>query len=419
MAGAHKLWLLLAVLIAALNLRLGIAAPGPVIETIRDDTGMSSALAGVLITIPFACMSAFAFAGPPMIRRGSPYGVILLALLSIGSGTLLRAVAPTPVLMILATVPIGMGIALAGVALPVVVREQFASRSGAVTAGYVSSFSIGVVVIAVAIGPLADAVGGWREAFAISALPALIAAVVWVGATRGLGRPGARPRPAAGGAAPAAGGGEPAAGTVLTVPGRRRPDRVELLAAASFGLQSMTYAGLVGWVAALYVDAGWSEGTASLATALLGLFVIPGSLFFASISQGRDRRPWLAATVAVMAVGLIGIGLAPEAAPLLWLAAFGGGGGSALALQLALPIDLRASPDGVARLTGWMLGLGYVLSAIAPTVVGALRDATGGFTVPITGLGVVSLLGIVVALMLPPPLSARERELPAAAPPAP
>jgi MFS transporter, CP family, cyanate transporter len=388
--------LLVAVLIAALNLRLGIASPGPVIETIREDTGMSSALAGVLITIPFACMSAFAFAGPPLIRRGSPYSVILLALLLIGGGTLLRAVAPTPVLMIVATVPIGMGIALAGVALPVVVKEQFSHRSGAVTAAYVSSFSIGVVVIAVSIVPIADALG-WREAFAISAAPALVAAVVWTVATRRLAQRAA------------SGGGPSEADVALAVPVRRRPDRVELLAAASFGLQSMTYAGLVGWVAALYIDAGWSEGTASLATASLGLFVIPGSLFFASISQGRDRRPWLAATVAVMAVGLIGIGVAPEAAPVLWLAAFGGGGGSALALQLALPIDLRATAEGVARLTGWMLGLGYVLSAIAPTVVGALRDATGGFTVPITALGLVSLLGVVVAFLLPPPIWAREQ----------
>ena len=389
--------LLVAVLIAALNLRLGIASPGPVIETIRADTGMSSALAGVLISIPFACMSAFAFTGPPLIRRGSPYSVILLALLLIAGGTLLRAVAPTPLLMIAATVPIGMGIALAGVALPVVVKEQFSHRSGAVTAAYVSSFSIGVVVIAISIVPLADALG-WREAFAISAVPALVAAVVWTAVTRELAQSTA-----------ASGGGLSEADVALAVPVRRRPDRVELLAAASFGLQSMTYAGLVGWVAALYVDAGWSDGMASLATASLGLFVIPGSLFFASISQGRDRRPWLAATVAVMAVGLIGIGVAPEAAPLLWLAAFGGGGGSALALQLALPIDLRATADGVARLTGWMLGLGYVLSAIAPTAVGALRDATGGFTVPITGLGLVSLLGVVVAFLLPPPLWAREQ----------
>jgi len=388
------LWLLGAVLIAALNLRLGIASPGPVIETIRADTGMSSGLAGVLITIPFACMSAFAFTGPPLIRRSSPYGVILLALLLIGGGTLARAVAPTPLLMIAATVPIGMGISLAGVALPVVVKEHFQSRSGAVTAAYVSSFSIGVAVVAATIVPLADAVGGWRAAFALTAVPALVAAAVWFAAMRALGRSPGAPVEV-----------PPAVGAAVVVP-RRGPDRVELLAAASFGLQSMCYAGLVGWIAALYVDVGWSESDASLATASLGLFVIPGSLLFASLSQGRDRRPWIAGTVAVMAAGLIGIGLAPEAAPVLWLVAVGGGGGSALALQLALPIDLRASAEGVAQLTAWMLGLGYMLSAISPTAVGVLRDATGGFTVPITGLGLLSLIGIAVALLLPPPLRA-------------
>jgi CP family cyanate transporter-like MFS transporter len=390
-------WLLVAVLIAALNLRLGVASPGPVIETIRADTGMSSGLAGVLITIPFACMSAFAFAGPPLIRRSSPYSVILLALLLIGCGTLARAVAPTPLLLIAATVPIGMGISLAGVALPVVVKQHFQRHSGAITAAYVSSFSIGVAVIASTINPLADAVGGWREAFAISAVPALIATVVWVAAMRAVRRS----------AVAAANELEPT-GATLAVRGRL-PDRVELTAAASFGLQSMCYAGLVGWIAALYVDAGWSERTAALATASLGLFVIPGSLLFAHLSQGRDRRPWLAVTVAVMAVGLFGIGLAPDAAPVAWLVAFGGGGGAALALQLSMPIDLRASPDGVARLTAWMLGLGYLLSAIAPTAVGILRDATGGFAVPITGLGVLSLIGVVVALMLPPPLRSPTR----------
>jgi CP family cyanate transporter-like MFS transporter len=55
-----------------------------------------------------------------------------------------------------------------------------------------------------------------------------------------------------------------------------------------------------------------------------------------------------------------------------------------------------------------MLGLGYLLSAISPTLVGVLRDATGGFTVPITVLAVLSLLGIVAAFLLPPPLWARQ-----------
>lgn len=391
-------WLLIAVLAAAFNLRLGIAAPGPVIETIRADTGMSSSLAGVLITIPFLCMSGFAFAGPPLIRRGSAEAVIVLSLLLIGLGTLARAVAPTAFLLIAATVPIGSGIALAGVALPVVVKQHFRSRSGAVTGAYVSAFSLGVILIAVAIGPLADAVGGWRPAFAISSVPVLLALAIWMVVNRGVGGSPAPPT------TPSADAGLAAIGV------RRRPGRTELLAAASFGLQSMCFSALVGWVAALYIDIGWSAGTAALTTASLGLFVIPGSLIFPSLSQGRDRRPWIAGTVGLMCVGLLGIALAPGAAPPAWLLAFGIGSGAAVALQFALPIDLRATPDGVARLTAWMLGLGYLLSAAAPILVGMLRDATGGFTVPMAALGVLALLGVIVALMLPPPVSTGREE---------
>ena len=383
-------WLLVAALVAAFNLRLAIAAPGPVIDTIRADTAMSSGLAGVLITIPFVCMSAFAFAGPPLIRRAAPYGVVLLSLSLIGAGTLARAVAPTPAFLIGATVPIGIGIALMGVALPVVVKQRFVHHSGAVTGAYVSALSAGVFVIGVGIVPLADLIGGWRPAFAISAAPAVVAIVMWFAVHSGIRAPsGSDRRPASSLAPPA---------------GAFRPGRVEVLAAASFGLQSMCYAGLVGWIAAIYIEVGWSPAAAALTTASLGLFVIPGSLIVPSLSQGKDRRPWIAVTVAVMAVGVLGIAVAPGAAAPLWLAAFGLGGGAAFALQLALPIDLRSTALGVAHLTAWMLGLGYVLSAAAPILVGVLRDVTGGFVVPMTLLGSLALLGIVVAFMLPPPL---------------
>jgi CP family cyanate transporter-like MFS transporter len=345
----------------------------------------------VLITIPFVCMSVFAFAGPPLIRRSSPFGVILLSLLLIAAGTLVRAAAPTPALLIAATIPIGMGIALAGGTLPVVVKQHFHRHSGAVTGAYVSALSLGVGAIAVTIVPLAEAVGGWRPAFAISAAPALLAVAMWIAVNRGMKE--------AGKADPAI-----AEEQLSPPPAALRPGRVELLAGASFGLQSMCYAGLVGWVAAIYIESGWSPESAALTTASLGLFVIPGSLLFPSLSQGRDRRPWLAGTLVVMAVGVLGVALAPDAAAVLWLLAFGIGGGAAFALQLALPIDLRESPDGIARLTAWMLGLGYVLSAAAPIVVGILRDLTGDFVLPMTLLGSLALLGVVVAFRLPPPL---------------
>ena len=281
------LWLLIATLVAAFNLRLGIASPGPVIETIRADTGMSSGLAGLLITIPFVCMSGFAFAGPSLLRRTSSYGVILLALSLIAAGTLARAGAPTPLLLIAATIPIGMGIAFAGGALPVLVEQNFRRHSGAVTGLYVSSFSVGVALIATTIEPLADLLGSWRAAFAISAIPALVAIVIWVAISHARRVPG-EPLPAA--IAPLGPG--PAVSNL-------RPGRVELLAAASFGLQSMCYAGLVGWIAALYVETGWSTRHRGADHRLAGPLRDPGVADLpeplagprsAAVDRGHDDR---------------------------------------------------------------------------------------------------------------------------------
>jgi len=390
-------WLLAATLLAAFNMRMPIAAPGPVIDTIRLDTGMSSGVAGALITIPFVCMSAFAFAGPPLVRRTSAYAIVLLALSLVCGGTLARAVAPTPALLIAATVPIGIGIAVMGVTLPVVIKQHFARRSGATTGAYVSAMSLGILTISLTIVPLSEALGGWRAAFALSAVPAVLAIALWLAVHNAASAP-ARTRTEDPPDAPA---------------GNMRPGRVEIRAGLAFGLQSMTFAGLVGWVAAIYVDAGWSPGTAALTTASLGIFVIPGALILPSLSQGRDRRPWIVVGLAVMVAGLLGIALAPDAAAWVWLVAFGAGGGSAFALQLALPIDLRATPLGVARLTAWMLGLGYVLSACAPILVGTLRDLTGEFTIPVLALAALGSLGAIATLGLPRPLSgAHAQEVP-------
>ena len=398
----HLGWLLAATLVASINLRLAVAAPGPVIESIRIDTGMSSGVAGLLITIPFICMSAFAFTGPPLLRRVSPYRVVLLALALVGGGTLARSVAFDPALLLLATVPIGAGIAVMGVALPVIVKEHFPARSGFVTGAYISAMAIGVIALGIFLIPLVDLVGGWRPAFALTAIPALLAMAMWIGVHSSATMPAGTNR-------------RRHADPATTAIPLSKPGRVEFLAATSFGLQSMTYSALAAWVVALYVDLGWSAGTASLLVALMAVSVIPASLIVASLSQNRDRRPWIAGSVAFMCVGLFGVALVPDVAAWLWIAVIGLGGGAAFALQLALPIDIRATPLGVARLIAWMLGLGYLLSAATPIMIGVLRDVTGGFVLPMTLLAVLAAIGIGIPFLLPSPLPRLPESRPSAA----
>ena len=47
--------------------------------------------------------------------------------------------------------------------------------------------------------------------------------------------------------------------------------------------------------------------------------------------------------------------------------------------MMTLPLDFERTPKRVGALVAMMLGLGYTISAAAPFLLGAIRDATGSF----------------------------------------
>jgi CP family cyanate transporter-like MFS transporter len=125
---------LIGIAATAATLRVAVVGVGPLLDPIRTDLGMSRSVAGLLTTIPYVCISLFAFAGMRVVARLG-YGVLVQAcLLVLALASLVRAVMPSASLLLLMTVPIGVAIALAGVALPGVVKRRFAERGGQVTA---------------------------------------------------------------------------------------------------------------------------------------------------------------------------------------------------------------------------------------------------------------------------------------------
>jgi MFS transporter, CP family, cyanate transporter len=274
-----------------------------------------------------------------------------------------------------------MGIALTGLALPGVVKLYFPGRSGAITGGYVASLALGGGVGALLVVPLAHRLGGWRGALAVTALPALVALPVWLRATATLGDD----------ARPLRGLGE-------HTPERRRPGPQGLRLGLMFGLQSMCFAALISWIAALYRQTGWSTGHAALTSAVVSLLVAPAGLLLPRLSDGRDRRPWVFWTAVLMASSVLAIAVAPRAVSWLWVIAFGFGTGSIFSLMMTMPLDLRDSQSEIDELTGWMLGIGYILSAGAPALVGLGRDLTGNFELPLIVMSVLGFGSGIVAL---------------------
>ncbi|MEA2198801.1 MAG: transporter, family, cyanate transporter [Solirubrobacteraceae bacterium] len=382
----------LAIIAAAFNLRIGVVAVGPLIDRIRAATRMSATLAGALGSIPFLCMGVFALVGVPLVRRLGARRLITWALVLLVAGTLVRAIAPSGALIVIATIPIGIAIALMGLALPGVIKRHFPARLGAGTGAYVAALSVGAAIIALVAVPLADALGGWREAFAITALPTAAALPLWL----------LLPRDEA---------EEPRAGESRADERRadaRRaeraprprllPSRLGWHLAALFGLQSMCFAAMINWIAALYVQAGWSVGAAAITTATISIVTIPAALLIPGLSDGRDRGKFLMAAAVSMSVGMLGLAFAPTSAPWLWIAAFSVGNGSLFPLALTLPLDLGERESAATQLTAWMLGFGYILSATGPLIVGGLHDLTGGFTLPVALLGAFGIGSGLLAL---------------------
>jgi CP family cyanate transporter-like MFS transporter len=165
-----------------------------------------------------------------------------------------------------------------------------------------------------------------------------------------------------------------------------------------FGLQSMCFAAVISWVPALYRQEGWTAGQAALTTAVVSFLVAPAGMVVPRLSDGRDRRIWVLWTAVVMASAVLGMSIAPDTLPWLWVVTFGLGTGSIFALMMTLPLDLGGSQAQVDELTGWMLGLGYILAAAAPALVGVGRDVTGSFEIPLIVMAVLGFGAGFVAL---------------------
>lgn len=364
-----------ALVAVAVNLRIALVVVGPVIERIRADTGMSSPVAGLLNTIPFLCMSVFAFAGPPMLRRLGLRDLIAASMALIGAGAIVRSAAQQPALMLAGTLPIGIGIGLIGVALPALVKRHFALRGSAMTGVYIAAMCLSAAVASLAVAPVAHW-WGWRFALgALTLIPMVIGAAIWMAGRidRGVSRG--------------------AAGQSVLA----RPTRESVSLALIFGFQSFCFGSLLTWLAALYQSEGWSLGGGALLNALMMALVVPASLVVPRLSLGHDRRAWLAGSALTMASGILGLAVAPTAAPVLWIVLISSGSGGLFSLTISLPLDLRDTPAEVADMVTWILGIGFFLTAVGPVVTGAIRDVTGGFSAAMLVLAAVASLPAVLA----------------------
>jgi CP family cyanate transporter-like MFS transporter len=363
-----------AILLAALNLRPAITSLGSVLEEARDGLGMSGAVAGLLTSVPVLCFAVFGIAAPRLARRFGPAAVVCAGMAVIALGLTLRPFAGgTPVFLAASVVALA-GIAVTNVLMPVIVKRYFPDRVGPMTGIYSMALTAGAALGSAATVPVAHAAGGsWRVGLGVWAVVAVVAVLPWLALARD------RVRGEVTGAAPA--------------PGVRiTRSRTAWALTVFFGLQATSAYVVMGWLPQIFRDAGVAAGTAGLLSAVAAGMGVPLSFVLPALA-GRMRHQGPLA-VALGLFGLAGYGglwLAPAAAPLLW-AVLLGITNATFPLALTM-IGMRSrTGSGVVRLSAFTQCTGYLIAFPGPILVGALYQHSGGWGLPI---------GLMAAILLP------------------
>jgi CP family cyanate transporter-like MFS transporter len=385
----HGVALLAALFLGAMALRPQLIGAAPLLPDIDDDLGISHAVAGLLGTIPVLCMGLFAFPASHLAVRFGTRGAIGACLAGIAAFGFLRALAPGAPLVLGLTFPIGVAMGVAGALMPVAVKERFAHRPVFASGVYITGMNLGAALASALAVPIAAAWGGWRVSFAVFSGATLLCVAAWLLLTP------SRPRGALRAAA---------------APPPRVPWRRGLVwgLVGIFGLQALIYYGLNAWLPDAFQEQGWSDGAAGALVALMAVCALPAGLVVPFMADRfGSRRQWLSMSATALIVATAGIAAVPDLG-WLWVVLAGLGLGSVFPLVMTLPLDVAHEPGDVGAVVALVLGGGYSIGALAPFVLGAVRDATGSFATSLWVLVAVAvaLLASVVALspgrLLPP-----------------
>ena len=395
---------LAAVLLYALNLRGPITALAPVVENVRADLGLSATTVGLLTGVPVLCFALLTPLAAVLVGRLGTAQAVAGSLLTVLAGTLLRSVGDFRTALV-GTVLIGAAITVGNVALPVVVARDFSSGVTGVTGAYTAAMNAGSVLTTLGTAPLAALVG-WRWALASWGVLAVVALVAWqrvygwrraprvASASGAVAAPDEAPDDARQAPGSAEGSAPPPASAATHV--LRNP--LTWLFVVTFAAQSASYYGLTAWLPALLHDeTGLSRAGAGAAAALFQGFGVLGSVLAGgALARWRTRRVALAVGALWLSLPT-GLLLVP-AGWAVWASLGGLAQAANFVLIFSVVTVVADSPAAAGRMSAAIQTVGYVAAGLAPSVLGAVHTASGGWRAPL--LVVVAGLAVMVVAHL-------------------
>jgi CP family cyanate transporter-like MFS transporter len=368
----------LAFVLAALCLRAPFSAVGPVSDELGNELMLSTGALAVVTALPLVCFGLLSPVAPVIAARIGIHRAVLVGIAALAAGIALRLVGTVG--LFAGTVLLTGGIAIVNVLLPAAARAEYGSRSAVVVGMTVASMAASASAGAGLAQPLTSLGGSARIGLLLWGVPvlvALVAVAVLARARRNVPLPAAE---------------APVSRTGIL------RDRVALAVTLYLGLQSLSFYAMLTWLPDLLEsEAGVSPVGAGGLVAAAAVLGAPASLVVPPLAARRPGQVgWVTACSVPTAVAIVGLLVAPAAAPVLWALLYGLGTGAAFPLAMTLVLQRTRDVAQTGRLSATAQSLGYLLAATGPLAVGLLHGATGGWRTSLLLLLVVLVLQTVI-----------------------
>jgi CP family cyanate transporter-like MFS transporter len=375
-----------ALVLVALCLRAPFSAVGPALDELGDEYGLPTGALAVVTALPLVCFGLISPFAPMLASRIGVHRAVLTGTALLALGILVRLVGSVG--LFAGTVLLTGGIAIVNVLLPAAARAEYGPRSAVVVGMTVASMAASASAGAGLAQPLTSLGGSARTGLLLWLVPVMVAlacVAALVAARRDIPPSDAPP-----------------AGSRTAI----LRDRVALAVTLYFGFQALSFYAMLTWLPViLETEAGISPVAAGGLVALAAVLGAPAALVVPPLAARRpDQVGWVVIASVPTAVAIVGLLVAPGAAPVVWALLYGLGTGAAFPLAMVLVLERTRDVAQTGRLSASAQSIGYLIAATGPLVVGLLHEATGGWAA-----GLAILLVVLVAQTLIGVLAGRPR----------
>ena len=373
-------WLLIiGVILVGANLRVPLTSAGALVSFIRDDFGISNALAGAITTLPliaFALLSPFA---PKLANKIGMERTIAISLILLIAGILIRSASGIE-LLFTGTLLVGLAIAIGNVLMPGIIKMNFPYKIGLMTGLYAIVMNVfGALGSGLSIPIATSGNLGWRGSLVIWGGLALITLIIWL------------PQLAKKHNAKKNINNQQIGGLFLS--------SLAWKITVFMGSQSLIFYTLITWLPTILMANGYDIHLAGWGVFIFQFASIPFTFIIPIIADKMKNQVLIAFISSLLIIiGLVGLLAGLSDLSILWIILLGAGNGSAFSLSMMF-FTLRTR-DGyeAAELSGMAQSFGYLLAAFGPVMVGGLQDISGSWTLPLTLLAGVSVLMLLMGV---------------------